>query len=185
MRGWQGAQHHCFPVLPGLWHQSVGKAGTPCQATTPRLAAHRAGRLLVASVARARYGHPLRFYIRPHCPQCPAVIALKLHLVPATASRPSGEGNRHYAKWPTLEAVAQPSALPGQFLPYAPPSGRPCGCRSTVALVSCFASVPVSGLRPVFTCVPLPTHRGLAAARHWPPCAGLPVCPPWGLPQPR
>ena len=57
----------------------------------------------VAVVAHARCGHPLRFYITPHCPQCPAVTALKLRFVPVTATRPSGEGNRHYAKWPTLE----------------------------------------------------------------------------------
>ena len=58
--------------------------------------------------------HTLRFYIRPHCPQCPAVTALKLRFVLVTATRPSGEGNRHYAKWPSLESVAQPSALPGR-----------------------------------------------------------------------
>ena len=37
-RGWQGAQHHCFPVRQVLLPQSVGKAGTPCQAHTHRLA---------------------------------------------------------------------------------------------------------------------------------------------------
>ena len=42
---------------------------------------------------------------------------LKLRLVPVTASRPSGEGNRRYAKWPSLESVAQPSALPGRWHP--------------------------------------------------------------------
>ena len=71
--------------------------------------------VFVAVVAHARYGHPLRFYITPHCPQCPPVAALKLRLVPVTASRPSGEGNRRYAKWPSLESVAQPSALPGRW----------------------------------------------------------------------
>ncbi len=35
--------------------------------------------------------------------------------VAATASRPSGEGNRLYAKLPSLESVAQPSALPGRW----------------------------------------------------------------------
>ena len=30
----------------------------------------------VAVVALARYGHPLRFYITPHCPQCPPVAAV-------------------------------------------------------------------------------------------------------------
>jgi hypothetical protein len=56
-------------------------------------------------------------YITPHCPQCPSVAALKLPLVPVTASRPSGEGNRRYAKWPSLESVAQPSALLGRCAP--------------------------------------------------------------------
>lgn len=44
----------------------------------------------VAVVALARYGHPLRFYITPHCPQRPPVAALMLRLVPVTASRPCG-----------------------------------------------------------------------------------------------
>ena len=92
----------------------------------------------VAVVAHTRYGHPLRFYITPHFVKCAPVAALKLRLVPVTASRPSGEGNRRYAKWPSLESVA-------------PPSARPCGYRGTWALVSCFASIPVSGLRPVIT----------------------------------
>ena len=61
-------------------------------AKPPRIGslAYRAGRLSAAPVARARYGHPLRFYITPHCPQCPAVIPLKLHLVPVTAGAPFG-----------------------------------------------------------------------------------------------
>jgi hypothetical protein len=37
--------------------------------------------------------------------------------------------------------------------------------------------------RPVITCVPPPARRCLAATRHWPSCAGLPVCPPGGRPQ--
>ena len=37
-----------------------------------------------------RYGHPLRFYIRPHFTKCGAVAALKLRLVPRTAARPRG-----------------------------------------------------------------------------------------------
>ena len=50
----------------------------------------------------SRYSHTLRFYIRPHFGKCRAVVALKLHLVPVTASRPSGCQNRPYAKWPSL-----------------------------------------------------------------------------------
>ncbi len=93
----------------------------------------------VAVVALARYGHPLRFYITPHCPQCPPVAALKLRLVAVTASRPSGEGNRRYAKWPSLGTVAQPSALPGRVRALRAANWLPCGCCGTVALVRRFA----------------------------------------------
>ena len=50
----------------------------------------------------SRYRHTLRFYIRPHFRKCGAVATLKLHLVPHTAARPSGVGNRPYVKWPAL-----------------------------------------------------------------------------------
>jgi hypothetical protein len=87
-------------------------------AKPPRIGslAHRAGQLLAAVVALARYGHPLRFYIRPHCPQCPAVTALKLRLVPVTAARPVGEGNGPYAKWPLLGVVVVVALWHGQLL---------------------------------------------------------------------
>ena len=107
-------------VLPALWCQSVRAALVrPAQvpgsyiASAPQVLvsalvrryglgslAHRAGSAVacgsawhpvcVAVVAHARYGHPLCFYITPHCPQCPAVATLKLRLVPVTASRPVG-----------------------------------------------------------------------------------------------
>ena len=67
--------------------------------------------------------------------------------------------------------------------PYAPPSARPCGSRGGLASVRRCASIPASGLRPVIPVSPRPPHRGLAATRHWPPCAGQPVCPPRGRPQ--
>ena len=95
--------------------------------------------------------------------------------VAATASRPSGEGNRRYAKLSSLGTVAPPSALPVAFTSYAPPSG------SLVAVVAPWRrsgasrSVLVSGLRPVILCVPRPPC-GLAATRLW-PCAGLPIRP--------
>ena len=46
--------------------------------------------MCVTVVTHARYGHPLRFYIRPHFRKCSPVVPLKLHLVSPTASRPSG-----------------------------------------------------------------------------------------------
>lgn len=55
-------------------------------------------------MVHARYGHPLCFYIRPHFRKCGAVVPLKLHLVPRTATRPSGFQNRPYAKCPSLES---------------------------------------------------------------------------------
>ena len=108
-----------------------GQGGVPPYPRTTRLSRGVRG----SCGTRALYGHPLRFYITPHCPQYPAVAALKLRLVPVTAARPSGEGNRRYAKWPSLESVAQPSALPGRCTPYAPPSARPNRCGDGLALV--------------------------------------------------
>ena len=141
--------------------------------------------MFVAVVAHARYGHPLRFYITPHCPQCPPVAALKLRLVSVTAARPSGEGNRRYAKWPSLESVAQPSALPGRCTPYAPPSARPCGCRGTVALVRrcalCGWSVACGQSCGVCPRPPL----CFAAARHQPCALVCPSAPRGGSLSPR
>ena len=156
--------------------------------------AHRAGsaiacgsawhRVCVAVVAHARYGHPLRFYITPHCPQCPPVAALKLRLVPVIASRPSGEGNRRYAKWPSLESVAQPSALPGRWHALRAAVCAPLWLSWHRGIGQALRAVwLVSGLRPVMWCVPPPTlvlRRCAASALR----AGLPVRPPWGLPQP-
>ena len=140
--------------------------------------------VFVAVVAHARYGHPLRFYITPHCPQCPPVAALKLRLVPVTASRPSGEGNRRYAKWPSLESVAQPSALPGRWHALRAAVCAPLWLSWHRGIGQALRAVwLVSGLRPVMWCVPPPTlvlRRCAASALR----AGLPVRPPWGLPQP-
>ena len=116
----------------------------------------------VAVVALARYGHPLRFYITPHCPQCPPVAALKLRLVSVTAARPSGEGNRRYAKWPSLESVAQPSALPGRWHALRAAVCAPlwlswrCGIGQALRAV-CL----VGGLRPVILSSTLPARKWL------------------------
>lgn len=140
--------------------------------------------VFVAVVARARYGHPLRFYITPHCPQCPPVAALKLRLVSVTALRPSGEGNRRYAKWPSLESVAQPSALPGRWHALRAAVCAPLWLSWHLGIGQALRAVrSVSGLRPVMWCVPPPTlvlRRCAASARR-----GLPFRPPRGLPQAR
>ena len=139
----------------------------------------------VAVVALARYGHPLRFYITPHCPQCPPVAALKLRLVPVTASRPSGEGNRRYAKWPSLESVAQPSALPGRWHALRAAVCAPLWLSWHRGIGQALRAVLlVSGLRPVMWCVPPPTlvlRRCAASALR----AGLPVRPHGGSLSPR
>ena len=136
----------------------------------------------VAFVVFARYGHPLRFYITPHCPQCPAVAALKLRLVPVTAARPSGEGNRRYAKWPSLEAVAQPSALPGRWRALRSAVCTPLWVCLHLGISQALRAVlSASGLRPVMWCVP-PPARGPRRCAAW-LRAELPVRPPRGLPQ--
>lgn len=128
----------------------------------------------VAVVALARYGHPLRFYITPHCPQCPPVAALKLRLVPVTAARPSGEGNRRYAKWPSLESVAQPSALPGRWHALRAAICAPLWLSWHRGISQALRAVwLVSGLRPVMWCVPPPTLVLRRCAAQ--PCAL--VCP--------
>jgi hypothetical protein len=183
LRGRQGAQHHCFPVHPGQWHWSVGKALVR-HAKPPHLGSlsHRVGQRLGAVVVRARYGHPLRFYITPHCPQCLAVTALKLHLCQSPLRALAGEGNRRYAKWPSLGEVAQSSALPGRFAPYAPPP---------VALVVCWrcgiyqalCALFLSAAPPCILYWPPPTP-GLACFAASPARSSRP--PPKGAPsEPR
>jgi hypothetical protein len=102
----QSTQHHRFRFASAVVSVSARGAGAPrigagevhrqCFASVdqcagaqiwPRLAcascwiSHRLRlglvAVFVAVVALARYGHPLRFYITPHCPQCPPVAALK------------------------------------------------------------------------------------------------------------
>ena len=141
--------------------------------------------VFVAVVAHARYGHPLRFYITPHCPQCPPVAALKLRLVPVTASRPSGEGNRRYAKWPSLESVAQPSALPGRWHALRAAVCAPLWLSGTVALVRrcalCAWSVACGQSCGVCPRPPL----CFAAARHQPCALVCPSAPRGGSLSPR
>ena len=157
-----------------------GQGGVPPYPRTTRLSRGVRG----SCGTRALYGHPLRFYITPHCPQYPAVAALKLRLVPVTAARPSGEGNRRYAKWPSLESVAQPSALPGRWHALCAAVCAPLWLLWHRGIGQALRAVwLVSGLRPVMWCVPPPTlvlRRCAASALR----AGLPVRPPWGLPQP-
>ena len=49
-------------------------------------------------VRLSRYGHTLRFYIRPHFRKYGAVAPLKRHLMPRTAKRPRGFPKRALCK---------------------------------------------------------------------------------------
>jgi hypothetical protein len=184
------APHRCRGVTPPVlrkcwsvrWSADMASARWRIVLDQPSPAA-RPGRCVRGSCG----ARPLRqSYIKPHCPQCQPV-SRKLLLWQPPLRALSGEGNRLYAKLPSLGTVAQPSALPGRLHAlYAPPSARPCGCRGVVALVrrcALRAVWLVSGLRPIIWCVPPPTlvlRRCAASALR----AGLPVRPPWGLPQP-
>lgn len=137
-------------------------------------------------MALARYGHPLRFYITPHCPQCPPVAALKLRLVPVTAARPAGEGNRRYVKWPSLGPCAQPSALPGRV-------SRPTRHRLRARVVVVAPGRRSGAARGVVGQWPAASHwsvcprppGGFAAARHQLCALGCPSAPQGGSLSPR
>ena len=103
--------------------------------------------------------------------------------VAATASRPSGEGNGPLCKIAYAGAVAQPSALPVRFAPYAPPSARPFGLSWHRGISQALRALFWSAASPCILCLPPPTlvlRRCAASALR----AGLPVRPPRGLPQP-
>ena len=92
-RLWHGNQRQCFRFAQVGGISQLARRRTAIPMPWFRLAcascSHDSGGILGAG-ALACYGHTLRFYIRPHCPQCPAVTALKLRLVPVTAGAPFG-----------------------------------------------------------------------------------------------
>ena len=82
----------------------------------------------VAVAAFARYGHTLRFYIRPHFAKCSPVAALKLRLVSPTAARPRGFPKQALCKVACAgERARQPSALPGRIRALRPAACAPLG----------------------------------------------------------
>ncbi len=112
-------------------------------------------------------------------------FGLKLRLVPVTASRPSGEGNRRYAKWLSLESVAQPSALPGRWHALRAAVCAPLWLSWHRGIGQALrAGWLVSGLRPVMWCVPRPPLC-FAAARHQPCALVCPSAPRGGSLSPR
>jgi|GEM_PF-3334928 len=129
-----------------------------------------------------RYGHPLRFYIRPHFRKCRAVVALKLHLVPRTAARP------HVFLKQALCKVAFTGG--GRTAVVAPRSRvhalraavcTPLWCACSVALVRRCAQCVCSVACGQSCCVCPRPPSGLAAARHWPARSARP--PPKGAPS--
>ena len=110
----------------------------------PAPAARRWAVAFAALVVRARYGHPLRFYIRPHFAKRPPVATLKLRLVSSAAARPTGSQNRPYAKWPKLGRFSWVSAW---------------HCSGAAR------SFPVSGLRPATTYQPRPPAAAAPPSR--------------------
>ena len=133
--------------------------------------------------------------VRPLRPPASLLHNAALPSVPASrcAKAPLGAGHRLRALRVKATGVMQSGLrwrrshsrrrFPVAGAPYTPPSARPCGCACTWALVrrcalccrlvACGQSCGVCPRPPV----------GLAAARLW-PRAGLPIRPPWGLPQP-
>ena len=124
-------------------------------------------------------------YITPHFVKWPPVVTLKLHLVSSTAGAPSRVYKtgvmQNCLRWSGRTAVGAPRS-------HSRPTRR--RLHALVVIVAPWHQsgsarlVLVSGLRPVTTCVPLPTRRGLAAARHW-PCAPAARPPPLGAPSAR
>ncbi len=173
---WRSA-HPASPLssFGSLCCQSVATVGTPWPAST------KLSRGIRCSVAHARYGHPLRFYIRPHFVKCSPVATLKLRLMSPTASRPHGFTKQALCKVAYAgDGRVSRRRSPFAFAPYAPPSARPFGCRGTLASVRRFAQC--SGQWPAAShvvCAPArpPGPRRCAA---WAPRAGCPSAPQGG-----
>ena len=128
--------------------------------------------------ARARYGHPLRFYIRPHFGKCGAVVPLKLHLVHHTATRPHGCPKQALCKV-AYAGVGRTAVGAPRSRVHALRAAvcTPLWCACTRALVRrCalrFGQWPTAS-----HVVSAPPALGLAAARHWPARSARP--PPRG-----
>jgi hypothetical protein len=105
--------------------------------------------------------------------------------VAATASRPSGESNRRYAKLPTLERSHSRRRFPVVGTPYAPSSARPCGCRGIWALVRRCALCCWSGACGQSCGVCPRPPLCFAAARHQPCALVCPSAPRGGSLSPR
>ncbi len=186
--------HHPFGLLfvPGLLNQCARLGFAPRKALaghmcTPRFASCWNSRRLRRGLApdppavlSSRYGHALRFYIRPHFVKWPPVAALKLRLVAPTASRPVGFTKQALCKVAFAGVRArQPSALLGRCAPYAPPPVRPSLALRSGCSARRFAQALASGRRPGITGEPRPPAAHPARLRR----AGVAHPPPAGTPS--
>ena len=160
-------QHHRFSLLSLCRAVQCTRLGfAPCRGFKSwcRLAAHRAGTAVscLAFVAFTRYGHPLRFYIRPHFVKWSPVATLKLRLVSTTAGAPS----RVY-KTGLMQSGLRWGGL------------RAWLCALLRRCAQCSGQWPAAS-----DLVCAPAHPSALPLRGVGPARWLPVRPPRGLPQP-
>ena len=194
----QSTQHHRFRFASAVVSVSARGAGAPRTGAGRYIAS--ASQVLVSALER-RYGLGSLAHRAGSAIACGSAWTLcswqlwhspataKLHnaallsvsasqsqapFVAATASRPLGEGNRLYAKLPSLGTVAQPSALPGRWHALRAAVCAPLWLLCHRGIGQALRAVwLVSGLRPVMWCVPPPTLVLRRCAAQ--PCAL--VCP--------
>lgn len=133
-------------------------------------------------VVHARCGHTLRLYIRPHFRKCGAVVALKLHLVLHTASRPHGFPKQALCKVAFAGVGRTAVGASRSLRALRTVVCTPLWCASTVALIRRCALRFGQWPRPVMWCLPRPPWasplRGIGLR-------GLPVRPQGAPSEPR
>ena len=127
----------------------------------------------------------LRVYIRPHFRKCSPVAALKLRLVPPTATRPLGFPKQALCK---VAFAGYGRTAVGASRSLARPTRRRLHALVLVVAPGHWSGasrcVLVSGLSASNRCVPPPARRGLAAAQHWPHAPACPSAPQGGALSP-
>lgn len=176
--------HHRFTAFDALQCQPVGKAGYRHAHAPP---SYRV--VFVAVVVHARcvtHFVALRVYIGCCFGKWPAVVALKLRLVPATAAGPCGFPKQALCKVACAgQRARQPSALPGRWRALRAAAWSPwCWCCGLGVWSGASRYVLASGLRPVVWCQPPPT-RWASPLRGIGPCAQPARLPPKGAPSVR
>ena len=170
----QRTQHHRFSSALGLW--LLGQ--WPRRGYRPGQATPSCRVVTAASVVHARYGHPLRFYIRPHFAKCSPVAALKLRLVSPTAARPHGFAKQALCKvafaWVRAHSHRR---FPVAGAPCAPPPGALLAAVAAGHWSGASRRVLASGLRPVMDVVLPRPPAGASPLRGIGPRAGCPSAP--------